>query len=167
MPNNHVSASSSFLCSPSNVGVLILFISPHISSTLDLLFFLKEDGLEFLCSLLLQCLGEWWWCLLTLMVLLFSSGGPWLLNFLEPLSLSNCFSIFFKLCINFMLKSSCCSLDLISLSLSDLWIWTSFYKFLMVFSIFMFSLPSSPCPLEFVPSMLKWTSIPLNSSCWL
>ena len=166
MSSNHVSTSLSFLCSPSNVGGLILFISHHSSSTPNLLCLLIGDGLEMLTTLLLECLGEWWWCLLTLISFLFSSEGLWIPYFLEPLSLTNFFSILFKPSNNFMLNSSCYSLALISLSLSVLWLWTSFYKFLKVFVIFMFSFISSPCPLEFVHSMPKWTSIPLISSSW-
>ena len=165
MPSNHVYASSSFLCSPSNVGGLILFISPHSSSTPNLLHYLTADGIVFLPALLLECSREWWWCLLTLPNFFLSSEGLWLPDLLESLSFSNLFSIMFRLCNNFMLKSSCCSLALISLSLSSLWLWKSFYKFLMVSTIFMFSFLSSPCLLEFVTLIPKWISIPLLSSC--
>ena len=108
MPRNHVLTSSSFLCSPSNVGGLILFISPFSSSTPDLLWFLVGDGLQLLCALLLERPWEWWWCLPTLLDLL-PSKVRWLSVLYESLNLSNLFSILSRLFINFKLNSPCLS----------------------------------------------------------
>ena len=161
MPSNHVSTSSS-LCSPSNVGCLILFISPFNSSTLDLQCFLVGYGLGLLHALLLEWPWEWWWCLPTLLDFL-TSEVWWLLVFLKSLSLSNLFSILSRLLINFKLNSPCCSLSSMSFLLSSRWVWASFYNLSMIFIIFPSLSIYSPCPLEFDPSNPKWTYIPLAS----
>ena len=146
MPSNHVSTYYSFLCSPSNVGGLILFISPFNSSTPDLQCFLVGDGLEILCASLSECFGEWQRCLLPLLDLLFLSGVLRLPVFLVSLSFSNFLSILSRLFNIFKLNSPCWSLTLMRFWLSARRTWASFCNLSMIFIICLSLTISSPCP---------------------